>query len=220
MNGSVSPFLNFLQISITNRCNRACSYCPVERWRNTTPRKPLCNDELIPFLERAVKPDSWVVELTGGEPSLYNGIDELMQWLSDNRYRTLVKTNGTGNLPHLPNVKIVAAFHDIDNPPTNYDEVLIINTEGRDEKEVYCAAHGIPYQVIGFNKDNFDNAKHGFKYCAFINPAGHQTMCQGRPAEEHLTNGVDYTRVSHKQVVIAMECCPHCKAAIDAWRFL
>lgn len=213
--------MNFLQISLTNRCNFGCAYCPVTQWRNTTPKHPLCNAELIPFLERAIKnPDCWVVELTGGEPSLYEGIDELMQWLSSHGYRTLVKTNGTGNLPHLPNVKIVAAFHDIDKPPTNYDEVLIINTKGREEKEVYCAAHGIPYKVIGFWKDNFDNSTHGFHLCAFINPAGHQIPCQANKAEEHIVDGVDIARIDHKNVLTAMVCCNHCKAAIDAWKFL
>jgi len=210
---------SFLQISLTNRCNRACSYCPVEQWRNTTPRKPLCNEELIPFLQKYVKPDSWVVELTGGEPSLYDGIDELMQWLSDNGYRTLVKTNGTGNLKHLPNVKIVAAFHDIDKPPTNFDEMLIINTEGREEKESYCTMHSIPYKVIGYWTDNFDKSTHGFRLCAFINPAGHQIGCQGQKAEEHIVDGVDIARITHK-MLIASTCCPHCKAAIDAWKFL
>ena len=212
--------MNLLQISLTTRCNFGCTYCPVTKWRNTAPKQPLCNDELIPFLERAVRPNMWVVELTGGEPSLYDGIDELMKWLSSRGFRTLVKTNGTGNLPHLSNTTIVAAFHRLEEPPKNFDKYLIINTDGRTEKEEYCKAHGIDYRVIGFNRDNFDNSVHGFRLCSFINPAGHQIPCQAKKAEEHIVDGIDIARIDHKSMLTAMECCPHCKAAIDAWKFL
>lgn len=211
--------MNLLQISLTTRCNYRCRYCPVEQWRNVPPRKPLCNEELIPFLERAVKPDSWVVELTGGEPSLYEGIDELLEWLAGHNYRTLVKTNGTGNMPHFPGVTLVAAFHKLEEPPKNYDQYLIINTDGRAEKEAYCNEHKIPYKVIGYNRDNFDSSTHGYRLCAFINPAGHQIPCQAQKADEHIVDGVDIARIDHKNILTAMECCPHCKAAIDAWKF-
>lgn len=212
--------MNLLQISLTTRCNYRCRYCPVEQWRNVPPRKPLCNGELIPFLERAVDPSEWVVELTGGEPSLYEGIDELLEWLAGHNYRTLVKTNGTGNLPHLPGVTIVAAFHKLEEPPKNYDQYLIINTDWRAEKEAYCKEHKIPYKVIGYNKDNFDHATHGFRLCAFINPAGHQIPCQSKKAEEHIVDGEDTARIDHRKTLIAMRCCPECKAAVDAWRFI
>lgn len=213
--------MNLLQISLTTRCNFECAYCPITQWRNVAPRKSLCNAELIPFLDRAIKnPEIWVVELTGGEPSLYEGINELLEWLSSHGFRTLVKTNGTGNLPHLPNVTIVAAFHKLEQPPKNFDKYLIINTDGRAEKEEYCKAHGIDYRVIGFNQDNFDKSTHGFRLCAFINPAGHQIPCQAKRAAEHIVDGVDIARIDRKDILTAMECCPACKAAIDAWKFL
>ena len=159
------------------------------------------------------------MELTGGEPSLYEGVEELMEWLSANWYRTIVKTNGTGNLPKLPNVKIVAAFHRLDEPPYNYDEFLIVDKILREEKEAYCKEHGIPYKVIGYDKENPDNASHGFGLCAFVNPAGHQVGCQATPPHERIVKGVDYNRITHRPLV-AQRCCPHCKAAIDAFRFL
>ena len=116
------------------------------KWRNfERPRFPLNNCELIPFLSRFVNPQEWVIELTGGEPSLYEGIEELMEWLSGNGYRTIVKTNGSGNLPMLPNVKIVAAFHRLNKPPFNYDEYLIVDRIDREQKEAYYKEHGIPF---------------------------------------------------------------------------
>ena len=190
------------------------------KWRNSPlPRWPLNNAELIPYLEKYVRPGDWVVELTGGEPSLYEGIEELMKWLSENNYRTLIKTNGSGRLPKLPHIKIVAAFHRLHEPPNNYDEYLIVDKLERAEKEAYCKAHGIPYKVIGYNKENPDGATHGFEYCAFINPAGHQTGCLAMPPHERIRNGIDYNRISHRRLIPQL-CCARCKAAIDAWRFL
>lgn len=211
--------MNFLQISLTNRCNFSCPTCPMGHWRNSAaPRWQLCNDELIPWLDRYVRAQDWLVELTGGEPSLYVGIEELLQWLSDNHYRTLVKTNGSGNLPHLPHVKLVAAYHNLHEPPRNYDEYLIIDKLQREAKEAYCKEHKIPYKVIGFNKEDFDGATHGFHLCAYVNPAGHQVGCQARKVIEDVRDGEDWRRITRRELV-PMVCCPHCKAAVDAWRF-
>lgn len=212
--------MNFLQISLTNRCNFSCWHCPMGQWRNSTaPRWPLNNNELIPWLEQYVAPSQWCVELTGGEPSLYEGIDELMVWLNAHQYKTLVKTNGSGNLKHYPNVKLVAAFHRLSNPPQNYDEYLIVDKIDRDAKEAYCNVKDISYKVIGYNKENPDGFAHRFSLCAYVNPAGHQLGCMARAAIEDVRDGEDYRRINHRPLV-AMDCCPHCKAAIDAYRFL
>lgn len=212
--------MNFLQISLTNRCNFDCPTCPMGKWRNSdAPRWPLCNAELIPWLQKNVISSQWVVELTGGEPSLYPEIDELMEWLSKNGYRTLVKTNGSGNLKHLPNVTIVAAFHRLAEPPRNYDQYLIVDKLQRTEKEEYCIANNIPYKVIGFNKEDPDGFRHGFDLCAYVNPAGHQVGCMARRVVENVKGEKDYNRIPWRPLV-AMKCCPRCKAANDAWRFL
>lgn len=190
------------------------------KWRNAEkPRWPLDNATLVPWIADNVMAKRWVIELTGGEPSLYPEIDELLHWLSDNGYRTLVKTNGSGNLPHLPNVKLVAAFHRLEEPPKNFDEYLIVDKIQREEKEAYCKEHGIPYKVIGYDKENPDNARHEFELCAFVNPAGHQVGCLAEKPHERVVDGDDYNRISHRPL-IPQVCCPHCKAAIDAWRFL
>ena len=212
--------MNFLQISLTNRCNFSCWHCPMGKWRNAEkPRWPLDNATLLPYLQKYVQPSQWIIELTGGEPSLYPEIDELLHWLSDNGYRTLVKTNGSGDLPHLPNVKLVAAFHRLEQPPKNFDEYLIVDRIQREEKEAYCKANGIPYNVIGYEKENPDGAAHGFTLCAFINPAGHQVGCLAMRPNERVEGDTDMNRIDHRPLV-AQTCCSHCKAAIDAWRFL
>jgi len=228
---------NFLQIALTNKCNLACEHCPMKQWRNSAPPKfPLNNSELIPFIERNID-ISWVIELTGGEPALYKGIDELCQWLSRHAYTVLIKTNGMLPIKSYENVKRVAAYHQYNNFPKYYDEILIVDKLERDIKEEYCLANNIKYHVIGYNKENPDHATHGFENIAYINPAGHQTEC---PASQPITNEVkkiwhadlkkgtcyleeieerDLHRIDHATLKL-MKCCNDCKAAIDAWRFL
>ena len=177
------------------------------------------NKTLLPWMEKYVLPGKWLVELTGGEPSLYPEIRELMRWLDGHGYRVLVKTNGSGDLEHLPNTTIVAAYHRLEQPPQNYDVYLIVDKLQRDEKEQYCKDHNIPYKVIGYNKENPDGATHGFDLCGFVNPAGHQTGCQAMHPHERVVDGVDYNRITHRPL-IAQPCCKSCKPAVDAWRFL
>lgn len=212
--------LGFLQISLTNRCNFNCWHCPMGKWRNSdAPRWPMTNAELIPFLQKQVRPQEWIIELTGGEPSLYPELDELLEWLSENGYRTVVKTNGSGNIPHLPNVVIVAAFHRLEQPPKNFDQVLIVDKVQREEKEAYCKEHGIPYQVIGFGKEVIDDVQHGFAWTAYINPAGHQVGCLADRPVEDVRGGEDYNRITRRPLV-RQAACKQCKAANDCWRFL
>lgn len=213
---------NFLQISLTNECNFSCWHCPMKEWRNSgRPKFPLKNSELLPFLEKFVDPKRWIVELTGGEPTLYEGFDELLEWLSGKGYYTLVKTNGSNTIKKYGNVKVCSAFHRLNEPPAYFDEILIVDRIKREEKEAFCKEHGIPYKVIGYGKENPDGAAHGFKLCAFINPAGHNTHCQAeRPIEDYSVDPLDdYGRITHRPFFCG-PCCERCKAAIDAWRFM
>lgn len=213
--------LNFLQISLTNRCNFACWHCPMGEWRNSVnPKFPLSNNTLIPFLKNFVNPQEWIIELTGGEPTLYNGLADLCRWLSSNGYYTLIKTNGSNPVGCFRNIKICSAFHRLKEPPKYYDEFLIVDKIESTEKISYCLKHKIPYKVIGYGTENPDNASHKFKYTAYINPAGHNCVCQAVPPIEDVhDDGVDYNRIDHRAFFYG-KCCARCKAAIDAWRFL
>ena len=213
--------LNFIQISLTNRCNYSCWHCPMGQWRNSVPPKyPLNNKELIEFFTRYLDPNVWIVELTGGEPSLYEGLNDLLKWLSVNNYYTLVKTNGSNSIKQFEKVKIVAAFHRLQEPPKCFDEILIVDKIDSVAKKQYCESNGIPYHIIGYNTENPDGAVHGFTNCAYINNAGHETTCKAMPPVERVsTDGIDYGRID-RNPFFSGKCCARCKAAIDAWRFL
>lgn len=210
--------MNFLQVSLTSRCNLSCWHCPMANYRNTDNEAfRLTNGRLLPWLEKYVSPEEWIIEFTGGEPALYDGINELVTILSEKGYRGLVKTNGLLPIAKSSGFKRVAAFHQLDNPPKHFDEILIVDKIQRDEKVAYCKEHEWSYKVIGYNDENPDNAFHGFNLCAFVDPHGHPTSCKAAPVmyEEWPDKyALEFTGLK------TTACCCHCKAAVDAWRFM
>ena len=216
--------MNYLQICLTSKCNRACWHCPMAEYRNTDDKDyHLTNSVIIPWIKSNIRPKLWLVELTGGEPTLYEGIDELLDWLSTEGYTVHIRTNGIIPVESRQGLKRIVAFHDLQNPPKVFDHILIIDQIESDEKIRYCLEHRLPYTVIGKDKSAYDNATHGFKYIAYVEPSCHHTRC---PAAQPIpeikeVNGkmVDVTRLEYERFSVSL-CCAHCKAAVDAWRFL
>lgn len=213
--------MNFLQVSLTSKCNRRCERCPMKEWLDTDhPQYHLDNSVLIPFLEKNVDPADWLVELTGGEPALYEGIDELQQWLADCGYTVHIRTNGSIALrKYPPRQKIIAAFHDYGHPPKVFDVLLIVDKLDSERKVKWCEINRIPYRLIGYGKENPDMATHGFDRISFIEPSCHSLECPCGMVTIELEDGVDKSRMEYTGLH-SMKCCQHCKAAIDAWRFL
>lgn len=211
--------LNFLQISLTTRCNLQCVFCPIKDYRNTDNiAYRLTNERLIPWLEKNIDPKRWIIELTGGEPALYNGIAELCNWLSINNYHTLIKTNGLIEIKPYKNIIRVAAFHIYKNPPKFWDRILIVNQLQSDIKEEYCKQNDMPYDIIGLDKDtSYNFVKHEFDKIAFLDPHGHNVRCPAKPISWKADN--DPYTIEHMPLKYG-KCCKYCKAAIDAWRFM
>lgn len=218
----------FLQISLTTHCNLKCPYCPIEEYRNTAPKFPMSNMELIPFIHRCIAsgsilPRDTIVELTGGEPALYDGLDELIKFLVARGFRTLVKTNGLLPIDKHDNVLRCAAFHELSNPPKYFDVMLIIeDTPDFEKKFSYCVDHSILFETIGKDKNNRLMDAHGFDTCSFINPAGHNCKCQDDKPIEFIADetGIDYGRIPFMSELNVRGICRYCKAAFDAWCFL
>lgn len=210
--------LGMFQISLTSKCNLSCWHCPMQDTRNTgTPEYALTNERMIPWIRRNVETSKWIIELTGGEPSLYEGIDELTRWLSVNGYRTIIKTNGMLPIAPIDNVIRVGAFHIVGNPPKYFDKILIVDKIDREKKERICIDNGWDYKVIGYNNDPLPGESHGFCHIAYLDPHGHPLPCKRtRVMYEEWPDryAMEYTGIRQTR------CCPHCKAAIDCWKFL
>ena len=96
--GELSAFIRF------KGCNLSCSYCDT-KWANCkdTEAKHMSPQELLEWVmqQRVIN-----VTLTGGEPLLQKGIEELIELLAGNGIRVEIETNGS-----IPLEKFAALKH-------------------------------------------------------------------------------------------------------------
>jgi len=86
--------MTYFLLSVTNTCNKACDYCAVKPWLNNPqyPDKATAQD-FIRFLERTMQPGD-VAEITGGEPTLFPGLREILDFLRKANAKAILRTNG------------------------------------------------------------------------------------------------------------------------------
>jgi GTP 3',8-cyclase len=75
--------INYLRISVTDRCNLRCTYCMPENGIVLLGHKDILTfDEMTEFIEAAVSLGVTKVRITGGEPLVRKGITELVRMIS------------------------------------------------------------------------------------------------------------------------------------------
>jgi|WetSurSiteA1Bulk_404760.scaffolds.fasta_scaffold32341_2 GTP 3',8-cyclase len=90
--------LNYLRISVTDRCNLRCTYCmPEEGIKLFNHAEILTFDEIVEFTKVAVANGVSKVRITGGEPLVRKGIPSLIRMISgiDGIEDLSMTTNGT-----------------------------------------------------------------------------------------------------------------------------
>jgi cyclic pyranopterin phosphate synthase len=95
--------VDYLRISITDRCNERCLYCLPENYSNWLPRgEILAYDELLAIVEATVSLGFKRFRVTGGEPLIRPGVVEFVRDLiaTPGVESVLLTTNGT-RLPEL-----------------------------------------------------------------------------------------------------------------------
>jgi len=76
--------INYLRISVTDRCNMRCTYCMPEEGIQLLRREDILSfDEIKDFTEVAVANGVTKVRITGGEPLVRKGITTLVRMISD-----------------------------------------------------------------------------------------------------------------------------------------
>ena len=76
--------LNYLRISVTDRCNLRCTYCmPEEGIKLFSHNEILTFDEITGFTQIAVINGVNKIRITGGEPLVRKGIATLVRMISE-----------------------------------------------------------------------------------------------------------------------------------------
>ena len=76
--------INYLRVSVTDRCNLRCTYCMPEDGITQLKHEDILSfDEIIDFIKEAVALGVNKVRLTGGEPLVRKGIVDLVRMVSE-----------------------------------------------------------------------------------------------------------------------------------------
>lgn len=100
---STARTVDYLRISVTDRCNERCLYCLPESFQQWTPRDEILSfDEILSVVEVAVERGFKHFRVTGGEPLIRKDIVPFLRALIETRgvQSVQVTTNGT-QLPRL-----------------------------------------------------------------------------------------------------------------------
>jgi GTP 3',8-cyclase len=94
--------VDYLRVSVTERCNFRCQYCMPEKPFSWVPRENLLSyEELFKFVKVAIDEGIRKVRITGGEPLLREGLDKFIKMISS--YKSDIDLALTTNGYLLPN---------------------------------------------------------------------------------------------------------------------
>jgi GTP 3',8-cyclase len=83
MYDSFNRNINYLRVSVTDRCNLRCTYCmPEEGVQHLDHKEILSFEEILAVVEHGVKLGIDKVRLTGGEPLVRRGITDLVAMIA------------------------------------------------------------------------------------------------------------------------------------------
>lgn len=105
--------INYLRISVTDRCNFRCTYCmPAEGVPMMSHHDVLSFDEILDFTRLVVSKGVDKVRITGGEPLVRKGIVSLVEMLSAiDGIKDLSMTTNGALLPHFAEDLKKAGLH-------------------------------------------------------------------------------------------------------------
>lgn len=136
-------------------CGLGCEQCPTAAYTYDVnhPLNCMTNEAMLNYVDRYYDPARTLFEISGGEPSLYPGIAELVKGLSDRGYMGVIRTNGSRPIPKTDNFQIVFAWHrKVKKPPENYDSIFVVRNPDDDwkGKVKYCEDNNIPFTCVKY----------------------------------------------------------------------
>jgi cyclic pyranopterin phosphate synthase len=76
--------VNYLRVSVTERCNFRCQYCMPEKPFSWVPKENLLSyEDLFEFIKVGIDQGIDKVRITGGEPLLRSGLDSFIKMIAD-----------------------------------------------------------------------------------------------------------------------------------------
>src|SRR5660398_89388 len=76
--------VNYLRVSVTERCNFRCQYCMPEKPFSWVPKENLLSfEELFLFIKVAIDEGVNKIRITGGEPLLRTDLDKFIKMIND-----------------------------------------------------------------------------------------------------------------------------------------
>lgn len=92
-----------IQMTVLNKCNYSCRYCPPKLNSGSTPLIPVETyirffTDLIADNPEIMQYEKRFVGMTGGEPTVYPGIDDLIDFFKDNNFNIALDTNGSAKM--------------------------------------------------------------------------------------------------------------------------
>jgi len=128
--------INYIRVSVTERCNFRCQYCMPEKPFSWVPKENLLTfEELFLFLKVGIDEGVDKIRITGGEPLLRADLDKFIRMIND--YKDGIDIAITTNAYLLKNAKMSDLWMHLKDIPSTH---VIIRS---DKKE-------IPKNVIEF----------------------------------------------------------------------
>jgi len=88
--------IDYLRVSVTERCNFRCQYCMPEKPFSWVPKENLLNfEELFMFIKVAIDEGVTKIRITGGEPTLRADLDRFIAMISN--YKSDIDLSMTSN---------------------------------------------------------------------------------------------------------------------------
>lgn len=76
--------INYLRLSVTERCNFRCSYCMPDKPFSWVPKENLLSfEEMFSFVKAAIDEGITKIRITGGEPTLREDLDKFLAMIYD-----------------------------------------------------------------------------------------------------------------------------------------